>query len=530
MTYVPIKAPASRNMRRYTSITPVKGQNNRVFSALLSPQDALVVQNYIPDAEGKLIMRKGRTDLFSQDDVVGYDFYIRFTSDTFIFAKGTSVYARNEDTGVITTIKSDFSANDGFYGLRYGEYFFVVNGVDKMWRIDSSLAITEVAASPVMISIYVTGNRLAGVLASDTTQLQYSEIDDGSNPPFDAWTTGVNADEGGTIGYRNAGKINDVLFLGNNYICLCDYGKWGFYIDQQDVGGTVTKIDQDVFSNQDLGGFKGIVTEKGIYYVNEGSIMNLISVGQPNIPYSKQESNIAYQLGPSFFENADFSTADLAYDDTNEMLYIAYRTQGVGPNNKFLAYNTNTQAFAQFTNWPIKSFYTDFDGTLYGTSSVSSKVYTLFDGYTDGGLEISTMYYQEITGIGDYNTAKDLIKFMVQASLSPSSSITFSYDIWDYYNVFQPNVHSYCMTLQNEPLSADGYGEVSYGSGGYGGNPDETDSTIGAYDTYKPMIRNFQRIFLRLSSSSIVPHTINMFMADVKEKSYIRIRNIVQCN
>ncbi len=530
MPYVPIKAPVTRNMRRYSSISPVKGVNNRVFSALLSPQDALVVQNYIPDAEGKLDMRKGRSDLFSIVGVNGFDFYIRFTSDTFIFAYGTTVAAYNENTGVITNIKTDFSANDGFVGVRYGEYFFVVNGVEKMWRIDAALTITEVASSPVMKKIFVVANRLAGVLASDPTQLRYSEVDTGSNPPFTTWSNSTTATDGGQVGYRNAGEIHDVLYLGNVFICLCDYGKWGFTIDQSDVGGSVNKIDQDVFSNQDLGGFKGIVTEKGIYYVNEGAIMNLISVGQPNIPYSKQENNIAYVLGKSFFENADFSEADLAYDDTNEILMIAYRTAGTSVNNKFLIFNTNTGAFASFTNWPIKSLYVDFDGAIYGTSSVSNTVYRLFDGYDDGGQEISTMYYQEMTGIGDFNTAKDLIKFMAQTSLSTSSLVTFSFDIWDYYNVFQANVHSYCMSLQNQPEQADGYGEISYGSGGYGGNPDENDMTIGSYDTYKPMIRNFQRIFLRVTSSGVVPHTINMFMAEVKEKGYIRIRNIVQCN
>ena len=145
-------------------------------------------------------------------------------------------------------------------------------------------------------------------------------------------------------------------------------------------------------------------------------------------------------------------------------------------------------------------------------------------------MPIGTEVYQELTQIGDYNTAKDLIKIMAQCSLSPSSEVTFSFDIWDYYNQFQANVHSYCMTLQNQPLDPDGYGEVSYGSGGYGGNPDPSDPTIGAYDTYKPMIRNFQRIFLRITSSAIVPHTINLFQAEIKEKSFIRIRNIVECS
>lgn len=530
MSYTPIKTRSGKSVKRFTSITPVGGKNGRTFSALMVPAQALSIINYLPDAEGKMFSRKGLTKLFEIAGTNGVDFFIRFTSDTFIYAYGTTVGHYNETTGVTTTIKSDFSANDGFVGVRYGEYFFVVNGVEKMWMIDNTFAISEVAASPVMTTISPIGNRMAGVLASDTTQIIYSAADDGTNPPFDDWTIGTDPADAGQVGYRNAGQVYQVLFLGNIVIALAEFGKWGFTIDITELGGTPQKLDQTIFSNQDLGGFSGLITEKGLFYVNEAAIMLLVSVGQDNIPYSKQEFNQSYVLGADQFDDISFLGASLAYDDKNERLFISCRSSGSSVNNRVIVYNTQTKAYSEFTNWNISFFYTDFDGIMYGCSSVKNVVYKCLDGYTDDGLAIGTEYYQELTGIGDYNTAKDLLKFMVQADIPQGLELRFSFDIWNYYNVFQENVKSFYMGLTNPPEQADGYGEISYGGGGYGGNPSFSGADQGDYDTSTLFIRNFQRIFVRVTASGQQGHTMNMFMADIYEKRPIRIRNIVQCN
>lgn len=532
MSYVPIKVKGSPRMNRSSSMSPYQGKNNRIFSALMKAEQALRIYNYIPDAAGKCYSRKGQELELEIAGTDGMDFFIRFTYDTFIYAYGTTVGHYNETTGVATTIKSDFSANDGFVGLRWGEYFFVVNGVDKMWRIDTAFTITEVAASPVMTFITSIGNRIAGILASDRTQIRYSEVDDGTNPPFTAWSNGTDLDQGGQVGYRNAGNLNTILFLGDIVIGLADYGKWGFTITTSQQDTDIVKIDQTVFSVIDLGGFDGIVTEKGIYYVNESAIMNLISVGQPNIPYSKQEFNTSYILGRDAFDDISFEGATMAYIDKDESLLISCKKGGATVNNWNIYYNTETKAYSEFSNWNNKFFYSDFDGTLYATSSVANKVYKCFEGYTDDGLPIGTEYYQEITNVGDFNTAKDLIKFMVQFELPPELQIEISFDGWDYYNVFQETIGGspFYAELQNIPNEPDGYGESSYGGGGYGGNNSGGSEFYGYYDTYKPLIRNYQRFFVKIVASGTQGHVINMFMADVKEKAPIRIRNIVPTN
>lgn len=522
--YTPLKPIRKETKRRFNSTTPSKGENGRQFSALLKPEQAIRIINYLPDSEGKLFKRRGLSKIWEVAGDVPVTLLKRFTSNVWIFGYGTTIASYNETTKAVTTIKSTFSVNLGFDGVRYGDYFFVCNGVEKIWRIETSLAISEVAASPICSKLAVYQARLfAGNLSTDATAVAYAALDEGANPPFTNWTVGTLATNAGQVNYRNAGPVRDIVSLGTNIIVFADYGKWAFSINQQDIGGAIKKIDQVVMDRTDLGGSAALVTKKGVFYVNEAGVWQLTSIGQPNIPFSEQEFTVSYILGREYFVNLDLTKASLAFDNINDTLLVSC-AEGTVSNNKVIVYNLVNKAFSQIQNWPVRKFYMDNDSSIWAASSVSTKVYKCFVGSTDDGAAIGTQYYQEMN-VGDFNNLKTLEKFMVQADLSPSTVLTISFDVFDRNAVFQENVESYNMVARDIGSSLVGYGKAKYGSPyGSAGSPD--DGTIPTYDSYKPMYPNIQRLFVKITSGDKVPHTVNMFMAELDEKSPIRVRNI----
>lgn len=595
--YTPIGLKAGSTIQRVNSLTPYQGENLRQFSSLLQPSQALKVSNYIPDSEGVLVKRKGYDLLFEVAGTNGITLLDRYTSGVMIFAYNTTLAVFTESSETITNIKTDFTSGGVIKGARYGDYYFVCNGKDKIHRVSQTIgydaqtanftagevitggtsgatatvledsdsgtsgtltlgniqgtfvddeavtgseggaadidgtlsyAITEVSASPVCSVLTVVGNRLvAGNLGSDNTAVQYSEVDDGSNPPFTAWSNTTTATAGGLVNYRQAGTVNDVISLGKLIIVFSDFGKWGFAIDQIDSGGTIKKIDQTIFDRKDLGGERALVTDKGVFYVNEAGLWQLVSVGQEDVPYSDQEFKPSYVLGRDYFNEIDFSGSDIVYNDLDETLYIACKN-GSAVNNYVIAHNTETKAFYRVTNWPFNVFLQDSDGEIYAGSSSFNKVFHLFQGYDDNGVPITTEYYQELN-VGNLDRAKDLMKFGIQAKMSTDTEFTVSFDIYDYSIRFRSNYKSYCMTISQSDNAGVGYGEVGYGSGyGSAGGTTNSDPTQN-FDTSKKTVRNFQRIFARITETSSTYHEINMFDADIKLKSYIRRRKIVEC-
>lgn len=524
--YLPVRTKQSARIQRMNTVTPYEGENMREFSALLKPSQALKIVNYIPDSAGKLRMRKGLKRIYEVAGTNPVTLLQEFTNDILIFAYAQTVAAYTISTDTITTIKNDWTANGTFCGARYGEFFFVSNGIERIWRINTSLVETEIAASPPSTSLTVLGNRLVSAFG---TSIQYSEVDTGSNPPFTSWTNASTATAGGIVSYRNAGNINTVVTFGDIIVAFAEFGKWAFRITQIDLGGTLSKKDDVVIDRQDLGGESALVTDKGIYYTNSAGIWLLVALGQENVPFSDQEFKISHVLGADYFEKINFSGSTMAYNDADEMLYVSCRRQSA-VNNFVIAVNTAGKypSFARFTNWNIGVFMTDHENVLWGGSSVNTRVYQCLTNYTDDGANIGTEYYQELN-IGDPEVAKSLLKFAAVAEMSSLSQLQFSFDVFNLEGVFQPNKFSYCMDATNKQISQGGYGRAPYGSGYGEASGGAENGMVSQYDSFKPFIRNFQRIRMRITSSSNSPHIINTVSATIKEKSEIRRRKITVC-
>lgn len=525
MAYFPIRTGAGPSRSQNLTLMAPKGQNLRDLPQLLDTSYAQRIRNYLIDASGQLYKRGGLEKLIDTAGTDGITMLLEFDSDDWIFAYDTTVARYNFTTETVTVLKNDFvvSADGlGITGVRYGEYVFVVTGTGKMWRMDNTFTFTEVSASPsASRCIAVAANRI--VVGDGNGTVTYSEVDDGTDPPFNTWNTGTNADLAGTAQFRNGGAINSLITLGNNIVAFSEDGKFAFYIDQIDLGGTVSKVEREVMSRVDYGGFRGAIhTEKGLFYVNEAGLWNLVSLGQPDVKYSDQEFKATLLLGGQYFEGADLSDATLAFDPAKNTVYVSYR-KGSDSNNFMIAYNTDTQAVSEITGWTIGRFMVIGD-TIYGGSSTAGKVYQCFTGFDDDGISIGTEYIQEIT-VGTPFTKKKLDGVYVQGFLSTSSVVNVKFDIYDVQGRPINNKLKLEWEAQYNNNSYSGYNSAAYGVSPYGGDVDFSD-LVESFDGATDKIRNFQRVRLHITNSDKLPHIINWVSLLTTEKSKIRRRKL----
>lgn len=528
--YRPLQIKANPNIKRFNSATPYSGLNKREFSALLDPKNCLELTNYLPIGVGKLTKRKGLEKIY---DSLGTDKLLlldQLSDGRFIFCYDTNTDVYDPVTDTLTNVKNNWTASGVFAGAVYGDYYFVSNGVEKIFRIDLALTATEIVTSPPSTVMGVLGNRL--YTGFDTT-ITYSKVDDGTDPPFATWNVGTLATDGGEVSFRKASNINSINFLGNIVVVFADNGYWAFTVTTIDSAGVITKIDQTIADRLNEGGFASITTNEGLFYVSQAGINNMISLGQPNIPFSDQVADVSYQLGPEYFSELNFSNASMAFDDINKLIFVACRRNS--PRNNFvLCYNIVTKAYSRISEWNIEKFLTTSTGPIYGGSSVATKIYECFSGYDDDGLSVSTDVYFEMK-VGDFQTVKTLQQFAMQVAISDSTVLKVCFDAFDREGVFQSNIGCYCMTFEDPINDVSGYGSQGYGSA-YGGNTPPfdgegySDGTRPTFGQFRPFLRNIQRLRCRITCSDTLPHTLNLYIADIKEKSMMRKRNnIVTC-
>lgn len=524
--YQPIQSKPTSSPTGVVITMAPKGENLHDLPQLLDAQFALKIQNYLISATGQLEKRKGIEKIFEVAGNVKITMLEKYTSDIFIFGYGTTIAKYTISTDTVDTIKADFSSNSGFNGRRYGDYFLVCNGVDKMWRMDNTFTIAEISASPICDNLLIANNRVVALaLSTNKGAAKYSAIDDGTDPPFNNWTEGTAADTAGTVYFRNAGNIQSAEMLGDQIVVFADDGKWAFFINTIDSAGTLTKIDVFQMYRVDFGGARGAIsTSAGLFYVNEAGLWQLTSVGQPNIKFSDQESRVSVLLGDTFFDNLDFTDTTLVHDAKNGFIFISCRKSS-SSNNLVLAYNIDNKSFSEIDGWNIERFL-NVGQIIYGSSSVKTVVYKCFSGYDDDGLEIGTDYLQELK-LGDLSTRQMLMGCYSQGFLSIGTTINVKFDIYNVVGIIKEDKLAYAWTAQSNNNLSNGWGTAGYGLSAWGGDLD-VGGLIESFDGCRPFIRNFQRIRLHITSSDKLPHTINWVSLSAKVKAPIRRRKMVK--
>lgn len=522
MSYKPLQIDNKPQMAASLTTMAEKGVNLRTAPQLLDVSQSLNCKNYEIEDASNLVKRLGLTSVFDSG-TEKITMFKQWTSDIWIIGYGTTVSYYQKSTSTLATIKTDFSANDSFSGARYGDYFFVCNGVDKIWYIEVTdlTTITQIAASQATAStLSVIGPRLYAGVDTDT---YYSEIDDGSNPPFQTWTNGTLATDGGKVSARNAGDVQSIVPLGADVVVFSDKGFYAFEITVFDSAGTTSKSEKITNYVEDFGGSRGAIsTEKGIFYANEAGLWNLVSIGQTYVPFSRQYQPVSYLLGNDYFDDVNTDNGDIYYDQKKRVVYFTCG-KGSDTNNLVIAYQTEYKAFYFISGWNISRFVND-DGTMYGASDAKTAVYTLFNGYTDDGLIIGTDYKQEIT-MGNPELRKKLLGVYTQGFLSLSSLVKVRFDIYNEKGVKTTDKVKYNWTAQYSTGSGDGYDSAIYSSSVYGGDLDD-NKLVECFDGARPFIANFQRVRLHITSADEYPHALTWVKLETKLKSKARVRTL----
>jgi len=395
--------------------------------------------------------------------------------------------------------------------------------------IDGTLAYvaTEISGAPRAAILKVVGNRLhAGRTFEDETAVHYSQVDDGTNPPFTNWTPDLLANGPGEVFNRIAGKVNSIEPFGQFTIVFAEFGKYAFYINAQDVGGTLTKLDVFQMSRVDFGGATGAIsTAKGVFYANESGLWALASIGQANISLSDQDIFQSTFLGDKYFDNISLAECDIEYDARTESILLAV-AQESATNNLIIVFNTHFNAFSRITGWTINRFIND-DQTIYGASSVGTRAWQLFSGSSDDGLAIGTTYRQELNTGAPMEHRNAVMGAYVQGFLSPDGPITVTYDIYDVDGRLVEDKLAFTWETQYSTGTAYGYGEASYGTDSYGGAVDYS-GTVESFDGNRGRINNWQRIIVELTSGDELPHVLNWLSLGTKIKAQIRRRKMTQ--
>jgi hypothetical protein len=515
--------PVSQKRPTVTSLMGKSGLNLSVLPELLNPAYALNNENYFVMNNRGLSKRKGIVELTT---VAGNKAItmLEYWKGYYIFGYETTVAAYNPTTDTVTNIKTNWATNASFSGAPYGNFFFVGNTGNKIHYITEAggvFTITEIAAAPQSGVIKAIDTRLfAGV----GNAVYYSDVDDTSDPPFDAWTVAELATAGGIASFRNAGTVRSICSLGNIIVAFGTTGKYAFKLTQQTDGtGTTVKIEEPVIDRVDMGGASGAkTTPKGLFYVNKAGLWQLISLGQPNIPYSEQESLTSVLLGTDYFADVSLDSCDIVYYDRFNTVLVTCAKQST-QNNHVIAYNPDIKAFSTFRNWNINRWMS-YASEIYGASSVKTTLYHCFTGNSDDGVNIGTDYLQELK-CGDLMTRQDLVSEYIKGWLHPLSVVKVAYDVYNRRGELEQNKLEFLWTPQYSILVTDGWGIGEWGRSPWGGDVD-LSGLLECFGGQHWPIKNFQRVRIRITESSQLPLQIDWCSIEVEPKGMIRRRDL----
>jgi hypothetical protein len=505
---------------------PKQGINKEDLAQMMDTNYALGIVNYIPYRYG-LDKRKGLTNIFERAGANPITLLKEFTENVWIFGYSTKIEAYNTSTETFTTIKDDFSANDGFDGDDYGNYFFVCNGVEKIWRIESNLTISEIATSPICNGLKAIGARMyAFNLSTDASAIQYSEVDDGSNPPFDAWTQTTASDTGGTINYRNAKTARSVVQLGDYTVGFFDKGFAAWRINTIDSAGTLKKFEQIQNYTEDYGGARGAIeTNFGIFYNNEAGLWQMVAVGQTDVPMSKQQVLVSTLLGSDFFRDTDQSSSDIVYDANLKCVFVTLAKDSPFNNVVIGCKPELKNSMFRFQNWNINRFAKSGED-IYGASSVKTTVYKLFDGYDDDGLKIGTEYYQELP-LGSLFHAHSLSGIYAGGQLTPGDELMVRFDTFDLDGNIVYDKEKYKWTGGESNLAYDEWASAQWAGSGWGGSSPDA-GLVESFGGGSPRVNNLQRLRVRITGGSMTRHILNWISAKTRQKQPIKRRNFTR--
>jgi len=420
---------AARNRRQRTKAPRVgadKGINKKDLPTLISPEQALSFKGAWNIGVAKTEKVPGFKQVANSGSVVN-NFIGKLTDNLYVLCYGTTGALWNLTTNIITTFKADFTTSDDFSGVRYGTYYYLCNGGDKIGYVDTSGVWTSIAAAPKAKHLALFQTRLlAGNTDTDESQLHASKVDSGTGV-FDDWTIG--ADDGDSFSSINPrmGALNGIGQIGNQVVIIRDDGKVGFHLEYFDVSGT--GLQQDVridFEKTDLGGYRGVIsTSSGVYYVNAYGLWRLQG-GEDDKVFEKQATNLLADYVKEF----NFRDADIVYMPVEEKILVTCKKNDPDNNDTVIFLDINNDAIGEIPGWNIKRFLRDGE-KLYGTSSINGDVFELLSGYDSNGTNTTFEIEGREEDFNNEEVLKDMFNFYIYGRMSLNSSATIEIDTWD---------------------------------------------------------------------------------------------------
>lgn len=155
--YTPLQVDNQNRKSTQVSTMAQKGLNLEGLPELMDLEYAKKIVNYIPYSFG-IATRGG---LEKKGEVAGLSSGITlskyYTDDKFVVGYGTTIAIFDLSAQTFTNLKTDFSTSVRWGGGRYGDYFFVTNGVDKPYRISQTLNYDAQTANFTVGSILTGG-------------------------------------------------------------------------------------------------------------------------------------------------------------------------------------------------------------------------------------------------------------------------------------------------------------------------------------------------------------------------------------
>jgi len=518
MNYTPVQLPVAKTTNKLTTFAP-KGENLLDLPEFTSLDFATRIENLLPVAGAKLEKSKGYTDYLT-NGTTQISNSVKYNGVTY-YGQDDKFY---KNDGTTNTLIHTMTATGVFSIVRFGEYILVTNNSEKVGRYDiSGTSYAAITLAPICKRLFIFNKRLAcGGISTDLSEVICSEEFVGSNPPFEfpaASSPALTTDQF-DFSFANAGEVNDFGQLGSQLITVYKQGESGIRADVIDTSGLGVRLNIITdFQRTSLGGIRALSTKFGLFYTSSAGVLQMLSGGATNQPYSEQNNVISNLFDDPFINTLDFDNSSLYLDEKRHLLYISC-AQNSSFNNFVLIYNLDTKQWTRRTGWYISSFYND-GLTVYGSSSIEGKIYKLFDGNSDGDLDIKITFEQEFTE-GQVISLSMLEEIYAGGKLSAGQVINIELDIWDKAGILKPNYKTLTWGLSSASPSGLGIGTGGGGTLPIGSGGIASSSTIASWFHKQVKIFEYSRLVVRVTEESGLPLELNWLSLITKEKGVNR--------
>jgi len=359
------------------------------------------------------------------------------------------------------------------------------------------------------------GRMVASGVGANASDVQYSKSE--PTGEFDDFTIGSNANDGGEFSGQMRGITNMAYY--KNLTFLFERGNiWAHKIGESiTVGTTLEKDSNTMETGYSINGFGtssrfGVLIARGdMYYVDETNGVFSYSVRSGTSGLSIAGKEISKSIRTTL-DRYDLSSAALGYYPDEDLLLLSISSVVGGINDTVLCYNFKTKVWSKAYKMNIKQFiWDDVDKQLYGTSSISTKIFKIFDGtytkednsaiklimtsiYFDGGRRSQYKEYLEssaIVGVSA-NTEKFDYKIFID------SNTTAEVDV-------EVGTSAETEGLGDIIIAAGTWGETLMGSGA-SREADKEFNFVQYYDF--SVIDDHARAAIRIEEDSINPFVI----------------------